>query len=176
MNTLNDIFGTFRPLTPAQMKGNAQFVALWSASLLIVLVGVVAAVRTGIVWIGVVAGGIWMGVIFLLANNRKVKYVPKFGVKYNLLRFLIGGYLVYSGAVWRGLLGCYCLLAAKEGWEMSLSAFGWTLMTTSLAITLISKWSLYRMADVQVADLVGVIEMTALAVFIGSIMFLLLYT
>lgn len=87
MNTLNDIFGTFRPLTPAQMKGNAQFVALWSASLLIVLVGVVAAVRTGIVWIGVVAGGIWMGVIFLLANNRKVKYVPKFGVKYNLLRF-----------------------------------------------------------------------------------------
>ena len=68
MNTLNDIFGTFRPLTPAQMKGNAQFVALWSASLLIVLVGVVAAVRTGIVWIGVVAGGLWMGVIFLLAN------------------------------------------------------------------------------------------------------------
>lgn len=176
MNRSNDISGTFRPLTPAQIKGNALFVALWSATFLIVIVGVVLAVKTGLMWIAVVSGAMWVCALLLVANIRSVRYVPKFGRKYNILRSLFCGFLVYSGVAWRGLLGFYHRFVLMDERGMSISAFGWTVMAVSLTVMLISKLSLYRVANVHVADFIGAIEMMALAVFIGSIMFMLLYT
>ncbi|MGN0228851.1 MAG: hypothetical protein ACI4BH_03480, partial [Muribaculaceae bacterium] len=126
--------------------------------------------------IGAVSGVIWLCAVIFVASIRDVKYVPKFGIKYNLMRFLIGGFLVYSSVAWRGLLGIYNRVVINVACEVSISAFGWAVMAISLVITLISKLSLYRIEDVQMADLVGIIEMAALAIFLGSIMFILLYT
>lgn len=99
-----------------------------------------------------------------------------FGIKYNLLRLLICGAFVYSGVAWRGLFGLYNRLRWNNGWDMSISSFGWWILAISLLITILCKLSLYRIVDVQVADFVGILELTALGIFIGSIMFLLLYT
>ncbi|MGN1266059.1 MAG: hypothetical protein ACI4UL_09615 [Muribaculaceae bacterium] len=172
----NGIFGTFRPLTAAQIKGNAIFVAAWSASFMIVVVGVALAVVTGIIWIGAASAAICVCLLCFVARIRNLKYVPKFGIKYNLMRMLIGGSLVYSSVAWRGLLGIYFRIVDNGWWNVPISTYGWALMWISLAITLLSKISLYRIEDVQVADLVGVIEVTALAILVGSIMFILLYT
>lgn len=95
---------------------------------------------------------------------------------YNILRTVICGFLVYGGVGWRGLLGFYNYLSWKQGCDMYITSYGWTLLSISLIITLITKLSLYRIVDVQVADLIGIIEITALGIFIGSIMFLFLYT
>lgn len=92
-----EIFGTFRPLTPAQIRANTKIVSFWSVPFLIVLVGVAIAVETETVWVG--AGfGLLAGSIFLLIGRmRHIQYVPMFGIKYNLLRGLIGGTIVYNG-------------------------------------------------------------------------------
>ncbi len=83
----NDIFGTFRTLTPAQIKGNVIFVASWAAAFSIIIVGVVAAVMTGFVWIGPIACIIGLCAFFFVASIRSIRYVSKFGKKYNLLLY-----------------------------------------------------------------------------------------
>lgn len=174
MNSDN-IFGTFRPLTPARIKGNAKFVALWMAPFLICIAGVVVALKTGIVWIGAVSGAICVGVLFVIASLRNIKYVPAFGKKYNLMRLFICGFIIYGGMAWRSLLGFYFHINKNDGCDMSISSFGWTAIALSFAIMLISKLSLFRIVDVYVADVVGIIEILALTGFIGSIMFTLLH-
>lgn len=174
MNSDN-IFGTFRPLTAAQIKDNAKFVALWSAPFLICIVGVVVAVKTGIVWIGAASGAICVSALIFVASLRNVKYVPAFGMKYNLLRVLICGLIIYGGVAWRSLLGFYFHLNMKYGSELSISSFAWMVMALSCAIMAIARLSLFRIVDVYVADIVGIIEVLALSGFIGSIMFMLLY-
>lgn len=172
----NDIFGTFRILTPAQIKCNARYVANWVVVFSIIIAGVVIAVWTGIVWIGPVFGIVGLCPVFFAPRFRNIRYTSRFGMKYNMLRMVIWGFLVYGGVGWRGLLGFYNYLKWKQDWDVSLAFYGWTILAISLIITLIANLSLYRIMDVQVADLAGIIEMMASGVFIGSIMFLLLYT
>lgn len=174
MNSDN-IFGTFRPLTAARIKGNAKFVALWLAPFLICIAGVVVAVKTGIIWIGAASGAICVCALIFVASLRNVKYVPAFGIKYNLLRLTICGLIIYGGVAWRSLLGLYFRLSIKNGCDWCISSFGWTTMALSFAIMLISKLSLFRIVNAHVADIIGIIEVFALTVFIGSIMFMLLY-
>lgn len=172
----NNIFGTFRTLTPAQIKDNALFVGWWAVVFLIVIAGVAVAVLTKIVWLAPAISLIGVCLYFFVARNRNTHYVCKFGMKYNILRSLTCGFLVYGGVGWRGLLGFYNYLSLGKGCNLSITSYGWTILAVSLIITLITKLSLYRIVDVQVADLIGLIEMSALGIFIGSIMFLLLYT
>lgn len=172
----NDIFGTFRSLTPEQIKCNARFVANWVVGLSIVIAGVAIAVWTGIVWIGPVFAIVGLCPLFFAPRARNIRYTPRFGMKYNMLRLVIWGFVVYGGVGWRGLLGFYNYLKWKQDWDISLAYYGWTVLAISLIITLITNLSLYRTGNVQVADLAGIIEMTASGIFIGSIMFLLLYT
>lgn len=176
MNNRNDIFGSFTPLSSAQIKGNVKYVSLWVIPFLIITASVVVAVNTGFVWIAAMSGVIGVGSLIFVAGIQNVRYVPQFGFKYNLLRALMCGGLVYAGVAWRGLLGFYNFFYNVDGWNFSASTFGWVVMTLSLVITLISKYILCRIVSVQIADLIGIIEMTACATFIGSIMFMLLYT
>lgn len=172
----NDIFGTFRILTPAQIKCNAVYVAKWVVGGSIVIAGVVIAVLTGIIWISPVLGIIGICPLLFVPRLRNIRYTPRFGMKYTMLRLMILGFLVYGEVGWRGLLGFYNYLRWKQDWNISISTYGWTISAISLAITLIANLSLYRKVDVRVADLAGTIEMTALGILIGSIMFLILYT
>lgn len=171
-NSRSEIFGTFQPLTKFQMRRNVITVSSYAATFLIIIVGMVFAVWSGNVWIGVSAAVIWICAVMYVASIRTLQYVPKFGKKYNLMRTLICGCLVYGGIAWRGLLGLYNHLCL----DISLSAFGWLVLCCSLFIAVISKLSLYRIVDVQIADFVGIVEVIEVGIFIGSIMFLLLYT
>jgi len=166
------IFGTFRPLSQSEIRGNAIEVSLYAATLPVVIGGIALAVKFGRPWIGAIAGFIWLFLVIFVTKSRSQRYVSRFGSKYNVLRLLIGGFLVYTGVAWRGLLGFYNHL--EPG--VSLSVFGRWISVISLLVTLISNVALYRISDEQVADLIGVMEITALAIFIGSMMFLLLYT
>lgn len=172
----NNIFGSFRILTPAQIKCNAVAVAHWVVGFSIVIAGVALAVWTGIIWIGPVFGIVGLCPLIFAPRVRKIRYTPRFGLKYNMLRMVTWGFIVYGGVGWRGLLGFYNYLKWKQDWDLSLTSYGWTVLVISLIITLITNLSLYRVVDPQVADLAGIIEMTASGIFIGSIMFLLLYT
>lgn len=172
----NDIFGTFRILTPTQIKRNAIYAAGWAVFFSITLVGVAIAVWTKIVWIAPAIFIIGLCVFCLIPGIHNIEYARKFSKKYNILRTVICGFLVYSGVGWRGLLGLYNYLILGKGLDMTITSYGWMILLISLIITLITKMSLYRIVNVQVADLVGIIEITALGIFIGSIMFLLLYT
>lgn len=172
----NDILGTFRILTPAQIKCNARYVANWVVGFSIVIAGVVIAVWTGIVWLAPVLGVVGLCPLFFAPRICNIRYTPRFGLKYNLLRTVICGFLVYGDVGWRGLLGFYNYLRWKQDWDISISSYGWTVLALSLTITLIINLSLYRIADVRVADLAGIIEMTASGISIGSIMFLILHT
>lgn len=176
MNKRNDIFGSFTPMSPEQIKGNIKFVSLWLTPFLIVFAGVLGAVTIGNVWIAATAGVICVSTLIFIASIKNVKYVPQFSFSYNLLRALICGFLVYGGSAWGGLLGIYNFFVMEDGRDMSTSLFSLIVMAISLAIILISKYILYNIANVQIADLVGLIEITALALFIGSLMFMLLYT
>lgn len=171
----NNIFGTFRILTPAQKKCNAIYVTNWVVGFSIVIAGVVIAVWTGIVWIAPVVGIIGLSPLFFVPRIRDIRYTPRFGTKYNMLRMLICGFLVYGEVGWRGLLGFYNYLKWKQDWDVSITSYGWIVLVISLTITLITNLSLYRIVDVRVADLAGIIEMAASGIFIGSVMFLLLY-
>lgn len=170
-----DIFGIFRPLTPAQIKGNAKFVALWSAPALIIIAGVAAAVKTGIIWIAAASALVGLIAYMLVGRKRTIRYEPRFGIKFNMLRFILCGTIVYSGAGWRGLLSIYYRYVL-DNWSISLPAYGYTLMVLSLAITLATNLRLYRATDEHTADAIGIIETTALAIFLSSLMFLLFYT
>lgn len=174
-NDIN-IFGTFRTLTPAQIKCNAIYAAGWVVAFSIVVAGVAIAVLTGIVWIGPVIGIVGLSSLYFVSRMRYMRYTPRFGKKYNIMRWVICGCLIYGGVAWRGLLGFYNYLCWKQGYNISIIPYGWTILSISLTIALVSKLCLYRITDVHIADLVGIIETTALATFIGSIMFLLLYT
>lgn len=169
------IFGTFRLLTPAQIMSNAKFVANWVVGYSIAIVGIVIAVRTGIVWIAPVFAIVGFFPLIFALRVRKNRYTPRFGKKYNMLRGVICGFLIYGDVGWRGLLGFYNYLRWKQGWDISISSYGWTILALSLSIALIFNLSLYRIVDVKVADLAGIIEMAAAGIFIGSIMFLILY-
>lgn len=172
----NDFFGSFRTLTPAQIKGNAIFLASHAAGFFIMIVGVVAAVLTKKLWLAPTIGLIGIIVYFFVAGKRNIRYVTKFGMKYNIMRSLICGFLIYGAVGWKGLLGIFHYLIWEKEWDISITSFGWTVLAISLLITFVTKLSLYRTEDVQVADLIGLIEMLSLAIFISSIMFLLLYT
>ena len=170
-----EIFGTFRPLTPAQIRANTKFVSFWSVPFLIVLVGVAIAVETEIVWVGAGFGLLAVSIFLLIGRMRHIQYTPMFGIKYNLLRGLIGGTIVYNGLGWRGLLSIYYRYI-MDHWDLSLESYGYVILFVSLVSALTAKFSLYRIENVHKADAVGIIEITALTIFISSLMFLLLYT
>ena len=170
-----DIFGTFRPLTPAQIKGNAKFVALWSAPALIVIAGVVAAVNTGIIWIAAASALIWLIAFMLVVRKCTIRYEPRFGIKFNMLRFIPCGAIVYGGIGWRGLLSIYHRYI-MEHWNLSLESYGNMLIALTLSVTLIVNLHLYQHKNKHTADAIGIIETLALALFISSLMFRLLYT
>ncbi len=172
MNDYNGIFGSFHPLSHSEIRGNAIVVSLYMAMLPVIIGGVALAVKSGNIWFGAFAGVIWLCLVIFVTKCRRRRYVSRFGNQYNAMRLLVCGFLVYTGVAWRGLLGIYNQL----GLNVALSAFGLWITGISILITLISNLTLYRIRDVQVADLVGVIETFALVIFIGSIMFLFLYT
>lgn len=172
----HNIFGTFRPLSREQIKINALFVTLWSIPFIIIIAGVTFSVNSGNVWIGAAAGVIAIASLWLIASIRNVKYVYRFGAKYNLLRFVIFGSLVYSNVAWHGLLGIYNRLSSMEGMKLSISGFGWTVMSLSLVILLCSKLMLFREVNVSYADIIGLMECLALSILFGAIMFLILYS
>ena len=170
-----DIFGTFRPLTPAQIKGNAKFVALWSAPALIVIAGVVAAVKTGIIWIAAASALIWLITFMLVVRKCTIRYEPRFGIKFNMLRFIPCGAIVYGGIGWRGLLSIYHRYI-MDHWDLSLESYGNMLIALTLSVTLIVNLHLYQHKNRHTADAIGMIETAALALFLSSLMFRLLYT
>lgn len=170
-----DIFGTFRPLTPAQIKGNAKFVALWLAPALIIIAGVAAAVKTGIVWIAAASALVGLIVFMLVGKKRTIRYEPRFGIKFNMLRFILCGTIVYSGAVARDLLNIYNRYVLDK-WNITLSAYGNMLIALTLSVTLIANLHLYQHKNRHTADAIGIIETTALTIFLSTLMFLLFYT
>ena len=170
-----DILGTFRPLTPAQIKGNAKFVALLSAPALIIIAGVAAAIKTGIIWIGAASALIGLIAFLLGGRKRTIRYEPRFGIKFNMLRFILCGTIVYSGAGARDLLNIYNRYVLDK-WHITLSAYGNMLIALTLSVTLIANLHLYQHKNRHTADAIGMIETTALALFLSSLMFLLLYT
>lgn len=170
-----DIFGTFRPLTPAQIKGNAKFVALCSAPALIIIAGVAAAVKTGIVWIAAASALIGLIVLMLVGRKRTIRYEPRFGIKFNMLRFILCGTIVYSGAGARDLLNIYNRYVLDKG-NITLSAYGNMLIALTLSVTLIANLHLYQHKNRHTADAIGMIETIALTIFLSTLMFLLFYT
>ena len=171
----DEIFGTFRPLTPAQIRANTKFVSFWSVPFLIVLVGVAIAVETEIVWVGAGFGLLAVSIFLLIGRMRHIQYVPMFGIKYNLLRGLIGGTIVYNGIGWRGLLSIYYRYI-MDHWDLSLESYGNMLIALTLSVTLIVNLHLYQHKNRHTADAIGMIETAALALFLSSLMFRLLYT
>ena len=170
-----EIFGTFRPLTPAQIRANTKFVSFWSVPFLIVLVGVAIAVETEIVWVGAGSGLLAVSIFLLIGRMRHIQYTPMFGIKYNLLRGLIGGTIVYNGIGWRGLLSIYYRYI-MDHWDLSLESYGNMLIALTLSVTLIANLHLYQHKNRHTADAIGMIETAALALFLSSLMFRLLYT
>ena len=116
-----------------------------------------------------------VSILLLIGRMRHIQYTPMFGIKYNLLRGLIGGTIVYNGIGWRGLLSIYYRYI-MDHWDLSLESYGYVILFVSLVSALTAKFSLYRIENVHKADAVGIIEITALTIFISSLMFLLLYT
>lgn len=171
----NDIFGTFKPLTIAQIRGNARFIGVYGSPLILVGIGVAVAVATGLIWVAVCAAIAWISAWMYLMSRSAVKFVPRFGNKYNLLRFLVGGFLVYGGAASGSLLGIYNRLCLNGCCRLSVSSFGWGVMALSAAILLAANLSLNHIVNVWMADLAGLMEMVAATACIGSIMVIILY-
>lgn len=172
----DDILGSFKPLTSEQLKSNARFIAAWLSPALLVAASVVAAVISGIIWISSCVTLLCLLAWIFIPKRLHLVYTPRFSGQYNFLRFFVGGFLVYKGVAWRSLFGLYTRIPFHPFYHISESTFGWVALTSSLAIAVASNIKLTYTTNVQIADFIGIIEIFAAALTVGSIMFLALYT
>ena len=118
---------------------------------------------------------IWFIAFMLVVRKSTIRYEPRFGIKFNMLRFIPCGPIVYGGRGWRGLLSIYHRYIMGH-WDLSLESYGNMLIALTLSVTLIANLHLYQHKNRHTADAIGIIEAVALALFISSLMFRLLYT
>lgn len=176
MKDHDSIFGSFMPLSQEELKMNSKFMALWATGIALLAVGVGIAVKTGIIWIAVFSAIFALGVCIFLFQKFSFRFTPRFGVRYNFLRFLVGGFIVYRGTAWNGLFGLYQYLHFEKAWLMSAQTFAIITLICSVSIYILSNISLNHITDVLKADFLGLVEVLALVFAFGASFFLILYT
>lgn len=173
----NRIFGTFTPLTRSQLKQNACIIATNALPVIVLAIGVIISVRTGIIIIAPVIAAISIPFLIYISRSTKFTYTRRFGMQYDLVRFVIGGFIVYQRTAWRGLLGLYSHLHFTTGYlNMSATHFGMAILMFSLLLFIVSNIWLNYVSDVQIADLLGFAEVCGATFAIGATFLLLLYT
>lgn len=172
-----EVTGSFVRLTPQQLRANARVVARWCGFVLLVVVGVVAAVATGITWIAAGAALLAFMAWRLDCRYRKSTYTPRFGVRYNLARAIVGLFLIYHGSSWKSLIGVYHRITESGQFGCSTAAFGWTVIAAVLPVLVAANCYLTfgKAVSREMADFLGVIEMVAVVLVAGAMMFLLIY-
>lgn len=163
------IFNSFRKLTGSQLRENSRYVILFAAPFVFIAIGVAIAVLTGIVWVGSIAGGIGLVGLIYICGHIKYQYTPRFGKKYNLLRFGIAGLLLYQHTAWNGLRGIYNLLAINYGYSISMKSFCLSVILVSGLMTALSAYGLSKTNDLREADLLGICEVFGFVLAFGAI-------
>lgn len=162
------IFNTFRRLTKKQLRENARYVISFAAPFAFMAIGVAIAVSTGIFGIGPIFGALGVAGLIFVCSRIKCRYTPRFGIKYNLLRFGIAGFLLYRHTAWNGLLGLYNKLTFRFDGFIPFESYILAILTFGLLTVAVAAYGLSKTENAQIADLLGVYEVFGAVLTFGA--------